>query len=94
LEKAVRTSRRFNFTENGIPIGAVLTSTQNPNTSCVVVDETSVSFNGEIMSVSRAATLANRENGFTAAQISGTIYWLFEDETLASIRASREEVQE
>jgi hypothetical protein len=94
LEKAVRTSRRFNFKENDIPIGAILTSTQNPGTICEVVDETSVRFNGEVMSVSRAATLANRENGFTAAQISGTIYWLFEDETLSSIRASREEVQE
>lgn len=90
LVKATRHSRRFNFEENGIPLGSILVSTQNPNMTCEVVDATSVRYEGEIMSVSRAATLANKANGFTAAQVSGTIYWLFEDETLDSIRSNRE----
>jgi len=94
MEKARRSSRRFNFLENGIPVGAVLTSTQNPETTCVVIDESSVKYLDEIVSVSRAATLANRANGFTAAQISGTTYWLYEGETLSSIRSTREQEEE
>jgi hypothetical protein len=90
LVKATKHSRRYNFAENGIPIGAILVSTQNSKMTCEVVDDTSVRYEDEIMSVSKAATLANRANGFTAAQVSGTIYWLYEDETLNSIRSNRE----
>jgi len=94
MDKAKRHSRRYNFSANGIPIGAVLVSTQNASMTCEVVDESNVRFNGEVMSVSRAAILANQANGFTATHINGTTYWLFEDETLSSIRASREEPEE
>lgn len=94
MDKAKRHSRRYNFIANGIPVGSTLVSYQNPNMTCEVVDESNVLFNSEVMSVSRAAILANQANGFTATHINGTTYWLFEDETLSSIRANREEPEE
>ena len=94
MDKAKKHSRRYNFIANGIPVGAVLVSYQSASMTCEVVDETNVLFNGEVMSVSRAAILANQANGFKATHINGTTYWLYEDETLSSIRASREEPEE
>ncbi len=94
MDKAKRHSRRYNCIANGTPVGSTLVSYQNPNMTCEVVDESNVLFNSEVMSVSRAAILANQANGFTATHINGTTYWLFEDETLSSIRANREEPEE
>jgi hypothetical protein len=55
-----------------------------------VVDANNVEFEGQIVSPSRAAVMANAMRGGTAKSLQGPIWWLFEGETLATIREKRE----
>ena len=87
LERAVRRGVRFNFFEYGIPQGSVLRHAQDQSITCTVVDPHNVDFRGEVVSISKAAGLANLERGGSSTSLAGTNYWLFEDATLASIRA-------
>ena len=48
--------------------------------------ERTVDYKGQQVSLSRAAVLANADRGGTATALQGPIWWLFEGETLASIR--------
>lgn len=86
LERAVRRGVRFNFFEYGIPEGSVLRHAQDQSITCIVVDPQNVEFRGEVVSISKAAGLANLERGGSSTSLTGPNYWLFEDETLSSIR--------
>jgi hypothetical protein len=86
LERLARRGTRFNFLEYGIPVGSILQHAQDQSITCAVVDEQNVDFRGETVSISRAAGLANLERGGSSTSLAGTNYWLFHDETLASIR--------
>lgn len=86
LQKVSRRGFRFNFADYGIPIGATLQHSQDKSVTCQVVDATNVEFRGEVVSISRAAGLANVERGGSSSFLNGANYWLFEEETLASIR--------
>lgn len=85
LEK-ISKAGKFNFETVGIPVGAILNYTSDPSITCIVYDKYSVSFQGQIVSTSRAAVLANAFRGGTASSLSGPIWWLYENETLASKR--------
>jgi hypothetical protein len=89
LEKATRSTGRYNFTENGIPSGAILEYVSDRSITCSVADENSVIFNGQKVSPSRAAILENQSRGGRAKALQGPIWWLFEGETLASVREQR-----
>ena len=86
LQKASRRGFRFNFADYGIPIGSTLHHSQDKNITCQVVDATNVEFRGDVVSISRAAGLANIERGGSSSFLNGANYWLFEEETLSSIR--------
>lgn len=85
LEK-VSKSGKFNFTSFGIPIGATLHYVSDPLITCTVNDERTVNFQGQIVSTSRAAVLANGSRGGLATSLQGPIWWLYEDETLSNRR--------
>jgi hypothetical protein len=89
VERATRVSGRYSFSENGIPIGAILEYVSDRSIHSMVDDDNNVILEGQIVSLSKAAVLANRQRGGTATAISGPISWLFEGETLASIREQR-----
>jgi len=89
VQKATKTSGRYSFSENGIPLGAQWEYAFDRNVTCTVNDENNVMFGSEVVSPSRAAVLANAKRGGTATAISGTISWLFNNQTLASIRNDR-----
>jgi hypothetical protein len=89
VQRATKTSGRYSFSENGIPIGAVLEYVSDRNVTCHVQDDNNVMFNGVICSTSRAAILANNERGGRATALSGTAFWLYQGETLSSIREQR-----
>ena len=89
VQKATKTSGRYSFSENGIPIGAILEYVSDRTVTCTVHDDNNVMFDSEVVSPSKAAVLANAKRGGTATAISGTISWLFENQTLASIRSDR-----
>jgi hypothetical protein len=86
LEKSPRVSGRFNLAKYGIQPGVILSFAPDRSITCEVVDETSVEFDGEIMSLSAAAVAANKQRGRIATALAGPIYWVFQDETLASVR--------
>jgi hypothetical protein len=94
VQKATKTSGRYSFVENGIPIGATLQYVSDRSVTCTVHDDNTVMFASQVLSLSRAAVLANSQRGGTATALSGTISWLYENETLASIREERLRVSE
>jgi hypothetical protein len=91
VQKATR-SGRYSFSENEIPIGATLEYVSDRSITCTVNDDNNVTFGSQIVSPSRAAVLANLQRGGTANAISGTISWLYENQTLANIRDERSQV--
>jgi hypothetical protein len=91
LEKASRLGVRFNMEKYGIPNGAVLEYASDKTITCNVVDSKTVEFVGELVSISRAAVLANAMCGGSATALQGPIWWLYEGETLASLRERLDE---
>ena len=86
VQKASKYSGKFNFFENKIPVGTELEYYSDRAITCTVHDETSVLFDGQVVSTSRAAVLANAKRGGTATALSGTISWLYNGRTLYSVR--------
>ncbi len=68
----------FNFGLVNIPVGAELTFSRDDNQKVTVIDNRSVMFNGEITSLSASA----QELLGYPYQVQGTVYWLYEGETL------------
>jgi hypothetical protein len=91
LEKASKIGSRYDMSKYGIPVGAVLQYTSDTAITCTVVDARTVDYRGEQVSLSRAAVLANSDRGGTATALQGPIWWLFEGETLASVRQRLDE---
>lgn len=94
VQKAARVSGRYSFSENGIPMGSTLEYASDRSVTCTVSDDNNVMYASQVVSPSRAAVLANAARGGTATAISGTISWLFENQTLASIRDERLQIGE
>ena len=88
VQKAVKFSRRFSFSENNIPVGSTLVYASDQAITCTVHDDNNVNFQGLVCSTSRAAILANNSRGGTATALTGPNYWLFNGESLSSIRDS------
>jgi hypothetical protein len=91
VEKATKARGRYNFSENGIPVGATLEYASDRSVTCQVADDTSVMFMGQLVSLSKAAVLANSSRGGIARALTGPIWWLYDGETLGSIRDQRSE---
>lgn len=94
VEKATRARGRYNFAENGIPVGATLEYTSDRSVTCQVAEENSVIFMGQLASLSKAAVMANAARGGIARALTGPMWWLYEGETLGSIRDQRAEEQD
>lgn len=93
LEKVIRKGSRFDFSEYGIPVGAVLQHAQSPEITCLVEDDQTVNYRGESMSLSRAAGQANLDRGGRSTSFAGPRFWVYEGETLSSRRERLEEEQ-
>lgn len=93
LEKVIRKGSRFDFSEYGIPVGAVLHHAQSPEITCLVEDDQTVNYRGESMSLSRAAGQANLDRGGRSTSFAGPRFWVYEGETLSSRRERLEEDQ-
>ena len=91
LEKGQKYSKRFNFDAYNIPKGAVLTFTRDNAITCIVLSATSVNFDGEEMSLSKAATKALEKQGTSWKAVQGPAMWEYEGETLVDIKAKYEE---
>ncbi|MBI4135359.1 GIY-YIG nuclease family protein [Candidatus Uhrbacteria bacterium] len=78
LDKARKNRERFNFNMVKIPIGAELYFSRDENKKAKVIDNRSIMFNGDAVSLS---TSAQKILGVDYG-VAGTDYWMYEDETL------------
>ncbi len=94
VEKATKRSGRYNFTKFGVQVGALLEYAPDRSITATVHDENNVLFEGQIVSPSRAAVMANHMRGGTAIAMAGPLMWIHEGETLSAIRRAVEETDD
>ncbi len=70
----------------GLSPGTVLQFKLNPEMTCVVAPKNRVEYQGELMSLSRAAVLALTDHGRSVTVARGPDYWCYQGESLAMIR--------
>jgi hypothetical protein len=82
---------RLKFTNLGIHVGATLVFVKDPQITCEVVADGKVNYGGEHLSPSAAALAAAKALGYNWSAVSGSEYWMFNDETLSARRSRIEE---
>lgn len=88
------TTRRFRFSSAGIPIGASINFVKDPNLVAIVQDDHSVMFDGQSHSLTNAALEALRKCGYNWTSVQGPEYWLYNGESVGSLRARQRELEE
>ena len=91
LEETSERRRRFKFSMIELGEGAEITYLKNPEIKAVVISDTEVELEGERMSLSAAAHLLLKRDGFNWKAVQGTQYWEYEGETLSQRRRRMEE---
>ena len=87
-------TRRFRFSSAGIPIGASLNFVKDSNLVAIVQDDHSVLFDGQSHSLTNAALEALRKCGYNWTSVQGPEYWLYNGESVGSLRARQRELEE
>lgn len=90
LEKVKRYKKRFDFERYGISLGTVFTFTRDSAVTCKLVENSNVEFNGEILSLSKAAQKALKVD----YPVQGPVFWELDEETLDERRRRLESVAE
>lgn len=88
LDKARSRRDRFNFALASIPIGSELTFSRDSAVRARVIDNTSIEYNGQIRSLSESA----KEILNYRKSPAGTLYWMYEGETLDERRRKLEDL--
>ncbi len=82
LERTVAKRKTYSFSDAQVNVGDILKYSKYDTITSVVVADKKIDFEGEIMSVSKAAlTLLHRE-GYKWKQANGWAYWMKDGETL------------
>ena len=82
LERTVAKRKTYSFSDAQVNVGDILTYSKDDTITSVVVADKKIDFEGEIVSVSKAAlTLLHRE-GYKWKQANGWAYWMKDGETL------------
>lgn len=83
LERTVAKRKSYSFSDAHINVGDVLTYSKDDAVTATVVADKKIDFEGETVSLSRAAlTLLHRE-GYKWKQANGWAYWMKDGETLS-----------
>ncbi len=78
-----------------VPIGAELSFARDEKIKCRVVSDRQIEFEGQITSLSAAALILLKRDGWrTSHQIQGPLYWLYEGEPLSERRLRIEETED
>ena len=93
LEKAKSRRPKLKLSALGIVPGDVLVLSRDEDITCVVVENGSVLFNQEVLSLSAAALFALHSLGYTTPTASGPGYWMFDGELLDERRRRMEAAQ-
>src|ERR1700722_8972046 len=72
----------FRFSLAKIPVGAELQFVKNEQTICKVIDDKAIEFQGQLTSLSAAASELLRNLGRKSDQVQGPIYWMYGGEIL------------
>ena len=98
-QEAISTERqrlgRMTFEEIGIPVGATLTFSKDPQVTCTIVSAKKVNFEGQEMSLSKAALIQIQRMGYQWQTVNGWAYWEYQGRSILSIAQStrQEEVE-
>ena len=92
LRTTAANSRRFKFSSAGIQIGATLNFVKDTNLLATVTTDTTVSYKEGEYSLTLAALAALKDCGYNWTSVQGPEYWLFNGETVGSLRSQREKV--
>jgi hypothetical protein len=84
---------KFKFSTSNIPVGSTLNFVKDINLVAIVEDDASVVFDGQKQSLSSAALVALKKCGYNWSAVQGPEYWLFNGETVGSLRARKEEFE-
>jgi len=76
----------FRFSLANIPTGAELRFARDEQIVCRVIDDKAIEFQGQVTSLSAAASELLGRCGRKSTQVQGPIYWLYEGETLEERR--------
>jgi hypothetical protein len=90
LEKAKTRRPPFKFPMVGIKPGEKLIFFDTPDITCVVMDDKSVLFEEQIMSLTKSAGIVLSRRGLSDS-IAGTDYWTYEGTSLWDLRNQAEE---
>jgi T5orf172 domain len=85
---------RFRFSSAAIPIGATLNFVKDLNLTATVEEESWVVFSGEKHSLTTAALEALKKCGYNWSSVQGPEYWLYNGESVGSLRARQREIEE
>jgi hypothetical protein len=86
LDRERRRKANFRFGIVGIKPGTVLHAAFDENVTSKVVSDRDVEFRGEIESLSSAAMIVAKENGYNCRAIAGPSWWKYDGKTLAELR--------
>ena len=85
---------RFRFSSARIPIGATLNFVKDLNLTATVEEDSWVVFANEKHSLTTAALEALRKCGYNWSSVQGPEYWLYNGESVGSLRARQRELEE
>ncbi len=82
LERTVAKRKSNSFDDARLNIDDTLAYTKDENITAVVVGDKKIEFEGEVMSVSKAALILLHKEGYKWKQANGWAYWMKDGETL------------
>ena len=82
LERTVAKRKSNSFDDARVNIDDTLAYTKDENITAVVVGDKKIEFEGEVMSVSKAALILLHKEGYKWKQANGWAYWMKDGETL------------
>ncbi|MDG1306779.1 MAG: GIY-YIG nuclease family protein [Porticoccaceae bacterium] len=82
LERTVAKRRSYSFDDAHVSIGDVLVYTRDESVTATVVADKKIEFEGEVISLSRAALTLLHRDGYKWKQANGWAYWMKDGETM------------
>ena len=83
LERKVSKRRVNKFSDAHVNPGDILSYAKDDSISATVVSENKIEFEGETLSLSKAALKLLHREGYTWKQANGWVYWMKDGETLS-----------
>ena len=83
LERTVAKRKSYSFADAHVAVGDVLVYARDENVTATVVADKKIEFEGEVVSLSKAALTMLHRQGYKWQQANGWAYWMKDGETLS-----------